>query len=197
MVNSNKNPCIDYLSDYEYLDHMIPHHQVAVDMSEIILKKSNNPIILQLANKIKWQQMIEIDVMKWHLSQMKNKTEPNKNSKVINNDNFNITISQFYVPKMSSAYGKNICNPLFFNPDEHMNHYKDHNLSDQGYIQHMIPHHQVAVDMSKRLLKHSDSPLLRGISNKIIRDQEGEIYQMNYMLKNYNNWSNIKSDLLN
>ena len=98
---------------------------------------------------------------------------------------------------MSSAYGKNVCNPLFFDPDEHMKHYKDHNLSDQGYIQHMIPHHQVAVDMSKRLLKHSHSPLLRGISNKIIRDQEGEIYQMNYMLKNYNNWSNIKSDLLN
>jgi uncharacterized protein (DUF305 family) len=61
----------------------------------------------------------------------------------------------------------------------------------------MIPHHQVAVDMSKRLLKHSDSPLLRGIANKIIRDQESEIYQMNLMLANKKGWKNLKSELLN
>ena len=33
-INSNlKNPCTDYLTDNEFfLEHMIPHHQVAVDM---------------------------------------------------------------------------------------------------------------------------------------------------------------------
>ncbi len=90
MNSKIKNPCTDYLSDYEYLDHMIPHHQVAVDMSDIILKKSNNPIILQLANKIKWQQMIEIDIMSWHLSQMKNNSIPNKNSKFFIGNKWNI-----------------------------------------------------------------------------------------------------------
>jgi uncharacterized protein (DUF305 family) len=187
------NPCIDYLSDYEYLKHMIPHHQVAIDMSELIAKYSINPVILEIANKIKWQQTIENDIMSWHLSQMKNIHSKN----IINSDNFNLTINQFYVPKKSSAKGKNICDPMFFNPDKHMEHYKHKNITDSEYLMHMIPHHQVAVDMSKRLLKHSDSPLLRGIANKIIRDQEREIYQMNLMLANKKGWENLTSELLN
>ena len=188
----NKNPCIDYLSDYEYLEHMIPHHQVAIDMSELIIQNSINPTILEIANKIKWQQTIENDIMSWHLRQMKN-TYTNTR---VNNDNYNLTIHKFYVPNKSTATGKDICDPLFFDPDMHMKHQHHNNITDEYYIKHMIPHHQVAVDMSRRLLKHSDSPLLRGISNKIIRDQESEIYQMNLMLDNKNKWIYFKSDLL-
>ena len=29
------NPCTDKLTDKEYLEHMIPHHQVAIDMSHL------------------------------------------------------------------------------------------------------------------------------------------------------------------
>ena len=193
-LKNKKNPCYDYLSDFEYLDHMIPHHKVAVDMSNLIIRKSNNPNILEIANKIKWQQTIEIDVMKWHLSQMKN---VKKSNSIINNDNFNLTINEFYNNKLSSFNGDNSCSLLYFNPDDHMRHYKDMELTDLGYIHHMIPHHQVAIDMSKRLLNNSDSPLLRGISNKIIRDQEGEIFMMNNMLKNSKGWLNLKSELFN
>ena len=32
--------CSDDLTDIEYLDHMIPHHQVAVDISIMLQKKS-------------------------------------------------------------------------------------------------------------------------------------------------------------
>ena len=32
----SSNPCTDVLTDIEYLEHMIPHHQVAVDMSELL-----------------------------------------------------------------------------------------------------------------------------------------------------------------
>ena len=38
------NPCIDYLSDTEFLEHMIPHHQVAIDMSVLLQPKSKSPI---------------------------------------------------------------------------------------------------------------------------------------------------------
>ena len=30
---TNSNPCDSYLSNKDYLLHMIPHHQVALDMS--------------------------------------------------------------------------------------------------------------------------------------------------------------------
>ena len=32
--------CHDNLTDIEYLDHMVPHHQVAVDISLILQKKN-------------------------------------------------------------------------------------------------------------------------------------------------------------
>ena len=87
-------------------------------------------------------------------------------------------------------------NPLFFKPDEHMKHHGNHAKTEIGFLMHMIPHHQVAIDMSRRLLLHSNNPLLRGICNKIIRDQEGEIAQMKYMLQNRKGWQNLQSSLL-
>lgn len=41
LQNNITNPCTDKLSDIEYLEHMIPHHQVAIDMSRL----SNNQVL--------------------------------------------------------------------------------------------------------------------------------------------------------
>ena len=54
------NPCTDYLSDLEYLEHMIPHHQVAIDMSNLLIPKTNNPTILHLCRDIIRKQEYEI-----------------------------------------------------------------------------------------------------------------------------------------
>ena len=37
---TNSDICRGYLTDNEYLEHMIPHHQVAVDMSILLQKKT-------------------------------------------------------------------------------------------------------------------------------------------------------------
>ena len=65
-------------------------------------------------------------------------------------------------------------------------------LSDKEYLEHMIPHHQVAIDMSKRLLLHTNHSYLIDFCKKLIIDQQGEIYRMNYLLYNtYNHESNL------
>ena len=43
-----------------YIKHMIPHHQVAVDMSKRILNTTNNDFIIDLAYKIIHSQQLEI-----------------------------------------------------------------------------------------------------------------------------------------
>ena len=58
------NPCTDPLSDIEFLEHMIPHPPVAVDMSVLLQPISKNPIMQELYRKIIWQQNYEIEVMK-------------------------------------------------------------------------------------------------------------------------------------
>ena len=59
-VNSKSNPCTDKLTDIEYLEHMIPHHQVAIDMSELLEPNTTNPIILHLCRDIIRKQGYEI-----------------------------------------------------------------------------------------------------------------------------------------
>jgi uncharacterized protein (DUF305 family) len=40
-----ENTCKSELTDREYLEHMIPHHQVAIDMSKVLEKKQMGQII--------------------------------------------------------------------------------------------------------------------------------------------------------
>ena len=184
----SSNPCIDQLSDLEYLEHMIPHHQVAIDMSNLLIPKSTNPVIQHLCRDIIRKQSYEI----WEMSMMKNKlsetifsNDPSKKEKIK-------TKLDIYYPKESKSKD-GPCDPLFFILNDHMEHMEHMEISDKSYMDHMIPHHQVAIDMSKRLLLHTNHSYLIEFCRKLIYDQQGEIYYMNNLLKNtYNH----KSDLL-
>ena len=63
------------------------------------------------------------------------------------------------------------------------------NLNEKMYLEHMIPHHQVAVDMSKRLLKHTNNDFMITFAYRIIRSQQEEISYMNNLLSNMKGWS--------
>ncbi len=57
---------------------------------------------------------------------------------------------------------------------------------EKAFISGMIPHHQGAVDMAKRLLEDKTiSTQLQKFANDIITAQEGEINMMNGLLKGY------------
>lgn len=65
------------------------------------------------------------------------------------------------------------------------------NISDTQYMEHMIPHHQVAIDMSKRLLLHTNNSYLLQFANNLIIEQQGEIFLMNNLLNNKFNQNSI------
>jgi uncharacterized protein (DUF305 family) len=58
-VNSEFSP-----TDIAFAEMMIPHHEQAIEMSEMALMNSTNPDVLELAQKIKSAQDPEIDLMK-------------------------------------------------------------------------------------------------------------------------------------
>ena len=59
---------------------------------------------------------------------------------------------------------------------KHMKH------NDKSFLEHMIPHHQVAIDMSQRLLKHTNNTHMMRICYEIITNQRSEILLMNNIL---------------
>ena len=186
-LKNGSNPCTDSLTDIEYLEHMIPHHQVAIDMSNMLIPHTNNAELLHLCRNIIRKQGYEI----WEMNFMKEGLAET----VFDNDPWTVdkgvTKLDVFEPVMSKSKDGS-CNPLFFKPNDHSAHMKGMKITNKSYLEHMIPHHQVALDMSKRLLLHTNNSYLLDFCRKLIIDQQGEIFYMNSLLRNtYNNKSDI------
>ena len=179
------NPCTTKIDDKGFLKHMILHHQVAIDMSNILLKYSKNPDLIFLARNIIYGQTDEILQMEnMLLSHIPN---------LASSSPYRTTI----IPTTYEVYcrclteDKNAkCGLHFFDPEH--NHIEPNAvLTDDTYLQHMIEHHQVAVDMSKNLLNHTNNPMLTSFAYGIILNQEHEIGTMKQMLTGYKYYSTI------
>ena len=174
--SNSKNICRGYLTDLEYLEHMIPHHQVAVDISIELQKITNSPVMKEILRKLIFNQKMEIILMK----NMKKKIPKNISKK----------ISKGYLSNRADKIKPNVlglsrtyCDPHFFDPKAHMKHIKHMKLNDKVYIEHMIPHHQVAVDMSKVLLNNTKSDFMVYLAYRITRNQTAEIIYLDNLLR--------------
>ena len=187
-TNSISNPCTDKLTDLEYLEHMIPHHQVAIDMSNLLVPKTKNPTMLHICRDITRKQSYEIWEMRMMLNRLSETMSPTKKWLL---DKIKTKLDM-YNPILSKSKDGS-CDPLFFKPNDHSKHMETMEITDKSYLEHMIPHHQVAIDMSKRLLLHTNHSYLIYFCRKLIVDQQSEIYLMNNLLKNTYNY---KSELV-
>ena len=181
-VNS-EYPCRVFLSDEDFLKHMIPHHQMAIDISIQHIENTKSDIIMKVLRELIWTQKYEVVMM---LAELKHKT--GNMSIIDNNQPFIATISSDMYPNvlgLTDAY----CDPAFFSykknqHNQHNQHTEEHKIvTDKQYILHMIPHHQVAIDMCKILLKNTKSDFLIYLAYRMIRAQEAEIILLNDLLK--------------
>ena len=178
------NPCTDILTDIKYLEHMIPHHQVAIDMSLMLIPEINDPIMLHLCREIIRKQKYEI----WEMGLIKKNISETVFSDMKSYKEEFKTKLDHHEPILSKS-DEGPCNPLFFKPNDHSQMMMGMQISSRSYLEHMIPHHQVAVDMSRRLLLHTNHPYTMDFCRKLIIDQQGEIFYMNSLLKNEYHYS--------
>ena len=169
---------------------MIPHHQVAIDISILLQKITKNPNMQKILRVLIWTQRYEISLMKEMLNNLPNNISTGEK------------MSHKYIPTISDVIKPNqisisntYCDPHFFNPEEHMKHLKHMKLDDEMYLKHMIPHHQVAIDMSKKLLKNTKNDFMIYLAYRIIRSQSSEIVMLSDLLKKNNYF--YKSEILN
>ena len=185
--NSEK-PCRTDLTDREYLLHMIPHHQVAVDISVLLQKTSKSPKMQEIFRQLIWTQRYEIKMMEEMLDVLPNDMSgPGKMKKY-----YQSTLADF-IPPNKLGLTQTYCDPNFFDPEAHMKHMEHMELDDKMYLEHMIPHHQVAVDMSKKLLKNTENDFMIYLAYRIIRSQQEEIIMLQDLLdpKNYRAQSDL------
>jgi uncharacterized protein (DUF305 family) len=60
----------------------------------------------------------------------------------------------------------------------HDSHTTDHGANERSFLEHMIPHHQEAVDTAKIILERGENAELKKLAGEIITAQEKEITDM-------------------
>ncbi len=139
-------------SDERFIDAMVPHHEGAVEMARVALKKAEHPEIEQLAENIITTQRAEI-----------------KELKSIKQKEFGTSSDP-----MDMSMGKMKGMGMMMDPQS----LADENPFDEAFIDHMIPHHQSAIEMAAVAREESQNPEIKELATSIVDAQKREISQM-------------------
>lgn len=141
---------------------MIPHHQQAVELANMVPDRSTNPEMLSLAAKIAAGQQPEIDTMKTQLKQW------GINPAEMQHESGHEGLSmQGMVDDTTMLNLRGLKGPDF----------------DILWLTSMIGHHQGAIEMAKVESEAGKSPQMMGLARSIIAAQQAEIDQMKKMLQ--------------
>jgi uncharacterized protein (DUF305 family) len=150
--------------DRTFIEMMIPHHDGAVKMADLILKRTKRPELRQLATAIKRDQTREIGQMKtwyqqWYQTSLPSTPKSGGMGMMGGGGMTNMMTAQ--VQKLTTATD-----------------------SDRVFLEEMIPHHKMALMMTSHIVD-SDRPELRTLAKNIMQSQSAEIEQMRQW---YNTW---------
>lgn len=151
------------MADVMFVQMMIPHHEGAIEMSDVLLAKSGiDPDVVAMAEQIKAAQGPEIEQMEawlddWGMPQMNDGMDGMDHGGMGGMDGMT---------------------------DEDMQALEDASGPEAGdlFLEQMIVHHEGAIDMAEQVLDDGEHPEVRELAESIISSQAAEIEQMRSML---------------
>lgn len=147
-------------ADVMFLQMMIPHHQQAVDMSELALKTTKDSGLIALATKIRDAQSAEIVQMKAWLKADGASEDPGHEM----GHGMGGMLSDSEMSALTSATGKTFV---------------------KLWLQGMIGHHEGAIHMTQ-MIDSANDPDLKAFGKNVIKVQTAEIAEMKAMLSRLN-----------
>ncbi len=146
----------------DYLEGMIPHHEAALDMAKEYLRLSNNEELKLLAESIYKTQKDEIQLMERLKDEIDDSGVKDTKKEQDFLTKYGELLSQHKTMNHTASTAQNV---------------------EQAFIDGMIPHHQMAVDMSRAILDSTDNDEVRRLAENIITTQEDEIKHMQEIRK--------------
>lgn len=151
--------------DAQFMRDMIPHHNQAVQMSELVADRTNQQELNDVAGRIDASQLDEIEFMKgWLRERGEPVPEPTEHDAMHTSHDMAGMASPEQMAALANADGTDF---------------------DRMYLTLMIKHHEGAVKMVTELLEQPGSaydPVLFQFTDDVTNDQNSEIERMNALL---------------
>lgn len=144
-------------ADVSFAQHMIPHHEQAIEMAKLIPTRTKNPDMLKISTDVQKTQLPEIKQMSAWLEQW----------------------------HASAGHSEHREDAMGMQPHDHMKHLsgaRGHEF-DHMWLEMMIDHHAGAIKMAKTELKTGSNPEAKALAQRIIDAQTAEIAMMRKLLK--------------
>ena len=142
-------------ADIMFLQMMIPHHQQAIDISNLALKVSKDPELKALAQSIATAQAAEITQMKAWLKDAGASEDPGHSM-----DGMGGMLSDADLVALKAATGKQF---------------------DILWLKGMTGHHDGAIHMTM-MIEDANNPDIKAFGKNVVKAQSAEIKQMKAML---------------
>ncbi len=153
-------------ADRAFVQQMIPHHMMAVQMAQTAEQHASHPRIKTLAASIISAQDAEIAQMK-PIAKRLGVTPATMPSGAQTNPQMMSDAHSLGIAMNEMGMSMNMTSLATMRP------------FDRAFIDMMIPHHQGAVRMARAELAKGKNPQLRAIATRIVHAQDQEIGEMN------------------
>ncbi len=149
----------DIESDLKFIDLMVPHHQLAVDMARLAEENAAHGELKGMARDIIWAQEDEINRMNIWRKEIAARA-PNM------------------TPPSHSGSSDHEADPHMMGMDVDLKKLAASPNFDHDFINAMLPHHQSAIDMSRSAMPNLKKTEVRDFANDVITTQQTEIDRM-------------------
>lgn len=162
---ASSSPTAPNSADEMFVMGMIPHHEQAIEMSDIVLAKEGiDPDVAELAQKIKDAQGPEIEQMsgwleEWGVDAESNSMEGMDHGSMGEGGEGMMSDSDIDALKNADAA-----------------------QASRLFLEQMIVHHEGAVEMARTELDKGQLPTVRDLAQRVIDDQTAEIDVMRDLL---------------
>jgi uncharacterized protein (DUF305 family) len=147
--------------DLQFIDQMIMHHEGAIMSSEHMISDSKRPELRKLAEDIQRSQSEQVKQMQ----AMRKDWYPDAER----------TFGMMDPSQMDEMMGDGMMEQMMGGSMREM---MGADATDEMFLEMMIPHHQMAVDMSEKALTEAEHPELDDLARKIEDEQSAQIELM-------------------
>ncbi|MEV6238029.1 DUF305 domain-containing protein [Lentzea sp. NPDC051838] len=151
------SPATHNSADVAFAQGMVPHHEQALEMSDLVASRTSNTHVIDLAKRISSSQKPEIDRMNGWLRDWNAPVQASSHTSHGHTENHGMV----ELGDLASLDGTEF---------------------DRQWLSLMIQHHRGAVEMAQKHLTAGTDPAARTLAQDVISHQEKEISEMESLL---------------